>query len=101
QGQGAEQPWRTLQRRVEEAGASEEGLAYLQALRNAAASGDLLGGQLTLEWAPVRLLSDDPAKGLGRAPPEGLLTPELFETLGAAASRLDLVSAYFVPGEEG
>ena len=55
----------------------------------------------TLEWAPTRMISDDPAKGLGLAAPETLLPEKLKQTLGEPATRLDLVSAYFVPAAAG
>ncbi len=62
---------------------------------------NLLQGLLPLEWAPARIISDDPAKGLGRAQPRGLLTQTLRELFGSPLSQVDLVSPYFVPANEG
>ena len=55
-----------------------------------------------LEWAPARMVSDDPAKVLH--PPERKdlhMLPLLEAALGRPARELDLVSPYFVPTEEG
>src|SRR5437016_7793142 len=47
------------------------------------------------------MLSDDPAKGLGRAPEDALLWHRLEEILRAPMRELRLVSPYFVPGSAG
>src|SRR5690606_33051049 len=41
----------------------------------------LLAGELHLEWAETRMVSDDPAKGLGETSPEGRLTYQLGQIL--------------------
>jgi putative cardiolipin synthase len=56
---------------------------------------------LPFEWAATRLVSDDPAKTLNRAPDSSRLVPQLRDLVGAPAHTLDMVSAYFVPGETG
>ena len=61
----------------------------------------LLEGRLSLEWAPTTMVSDDPAKGLGQAPPDGLITSEMRRAIGDPQSSLDLVSPYFVPAAAG
>jgi putative cardiolipin synthase len=77
--------------------------AYMDALRESAFVRELIEGRLALalEWAPVRMVSDDPAKGLGRASPKGSVLHKLKEIIGEPAARIDLVSAYFVPAETG
>jgi putative cardiolipin synthase len=45
----------------------------------------------------THMVSDDPAKGLGLAAPEALLTERLRLCVGEPASRLTLVWPYFVP----
>jgi putative cardiolipin synthase len=62
---------------------------------------DLLQDALPIEWAPARILSDDPAKGLGRAKPQGLLTQSLFQLFGNPQHEVELISPYFVPASEG
>ena len=74
---------------------------YLQALRDTGFQQALLRGELVLLWARTRMVSDDPAKGLGQAGEEGLLSHRLREVLGTPVRRVALVSPYFVPGEEG
>ena len=75
--------------------------AYIRAVRDSPFVAELLEGRLPLVWAPTRMVSDDPAKGLGRAPPEGLITHELRRAVGEPESTLDLVSPYFVPTAAG
>jgi putative cardiolipin synthase len=52
-------------------------------------------------WAPVHMVSDDPAKGLGVAPPDALLLARLRQVIGEPAQQFDLVSPYFVPTGDG
>ncbi len=47
----------------------------------------LMEGTLELEWVPVEMVSDDPAKGLDEAEPEGLLIHQMEAALGAPGSR--------------
>lgn len=75
--------------------------SYAAAVAESAFVHDLHAGRLPFEWAPVLLLSDDPAKGLGRAREETMLWPRLRSALGKPALELQLVSAYFVPGTVG
>jgi putative cardiolipin synthase len=75
--------------------------AYMDALRNSPFVRELIEGRLALEWATTRMLSDDPAKGLGLAAPEALLLQKLKETIGEPTTEMELVSAYFVPAAAG
>ena len=61
----------------------------------------VLAGQLPFEWATTLMVSDDPAKGLGRAADEEVLWSRLAQILEALKRELELVSAYFVPGTKG
>ncbi|AEG92408.1 phospholipase D family protein [Ramlibacter tataouinensis] len=74
--------------------------AYLDAVRTSPFVSDLLQGRLALDWAPVRLVSDDPAKALGQGTATTLVE-QLNRVIGNPARRLQLVSAYFVPGAAG
>ena len=76
-------------------------VAYMTALRASPFVRDLIGGTLPMEWAPARLVSDDPAKVLGRAKREDLLPEKMRRIFGQPAARVDLVSPYFVPGSGG
>ncbi|HEX7034304.1 MAG TPA: phospholipase D family protein [Pseudomonadales bacterium] len=62
---------------------------------------DLLARRLTFHWAPTRMISDDPAKGLGLAESDAMLPHRLAERLGVPQRRLRLVSPYFVPADAG
>ncbi|MFL6673251.1 MAG: phospholipase D family protein [Massilia sp.] len=75
--------------------------AYTGALRNSSFVRDLLLGSLALEWAPTRMVSDDPAKGLGAAGPGVLMRDKLRQIIGEPVAELDLVSPYFVPTSAG
>ncbi len=76
-------------------------VAYVQALARQPFVRDLLSRTLDFEWAATKMVSDDPAKGLGRAASGGLLTDRLRQAIGGPTSELELVSPYFVPGSEG
>ena len=47
------------------------------------------------------MISDDPAKGLGRAPPEELFDEQLRRVIGEPASDVELIAAYYVPRTTG
>ncbi len=60
-----------------------------------------LPGLDQLQWTDVALVADDPVKGLGTARRDQLMITRLGEILGGVSRRLDLVSAYFIPGARG
>lgn len=74
---------------------------YIRALRTSDFITDLRSETLELEWTTIRMVSDDPAKGLGQHAPEGLLTQQLREVLGVPEEEVTLISAYFVPTSSG
>jgi putative cardiolipin synthase len=74
---------------------------YLDAIRRLPFIKDLLERRLALDWVPVRLISDDPAKALGRALPSELLISKLDDLLERPSQSLDVVSGYFVPTHTG
>ncbi|WP_156124339.1 phospholipase D family protein [Achromobacter sp. RTa] len=80
---------------------SPEAAAYAEAMRKLPFIKQLLQGELALEWADTRMVSDDPRKTLGTAPPEAMLPHQLQEIIGAPTSDLELVSPYFVPTASG
>ena len=75
--------------------------AYASKLRESTFVRDLVRGSLEVEWAVTRMVSDDPAKGLGQAAPETHLPEKLREALGQPVTQLRLVSPYFVPTATG
>ncbi|TDP28184.1 putative cardiolipin synthase [Idiomarina aquatica] len=74
---------------------------YIEALRQSDVVRNMLEGTLPLEWAESRMISDDPAKGLGQAEQDALLVSQMSEILGNPGTNLELVSPYFVPTEAG
>jgi putative cardiolipin synthase len=91
-----------LEARFASTRADPESVAFLEAARTTSLVRDLLGGRLALEWTLARAVYDDPAKTLDTtARTDVLLFPELVRTIGRPEKTLDLVSPYFVPGDEG
>ena len=75
--------------------------AYVAAVARLPFVRELVQGRLAMQWAPTRMVSDDPATGLGRARDRSLMVRQLADILGSPASHVDLVSPYFVPGAAG
>ena len=73
----------------------------LEQASRAPLAGKLLANKVLFEWTKVRMISDDPAKGLGRAQRDELLFSKLTASMGKPTRSLDLVSGYFVPGGAG
>ena len=74
---------------------------YLHKLETSQFMSSLDQRSLPLIWAKTRLLSDDPAKGEGKAPRHSLLPQRLFDVMGSPTERIDIISAYFVPTRAG
>ncbi len=74
---------------------------YVNAVRELPFLRELQEGRLEFTWATTRMISDDPAKGLGLARRDALLSTQLGALFGEPGARIDIVSAYFVPGKEG
>lgn len=77
------------------------GSAYAEAVAEAPVLARVLAGDDMLEWTTVTLVSDDPAKGLGQTGDGALLLARLPGLLAEPTDRLDLVSAYLIPGRAG
>jgi putative cardiolipin synthase len=76
-------------------------VAYTTALRDSPHVRDLVARHLAFEWAPVHMISDDPAKGLGLAASEHLVPQQLNEVIGEPATDVELVAAYYIPTGTG
>ncbi|MBB3994830.1 putative cardiolipin synthase [Sulfitobacter undariae] len=79
--------------------ASTDAEEFLSEMDNSAAR--YAQGVVEMEWTDVQLVADDPVKGQGVATKDQLMIMRLGAILGDATKRLDLVSAYFVPGKPG
>lgn len=74
---------------------------YTEAIARLPFVRDLEASRLALEWATTHMVSDDPAKGLGRAADDVQVAQRLREIRGASTHELQLISPYFVPTTEG
>lgn len=90
-----------LRRKAERVAGGEEADAYRAAIRALPLFNQLVEGELAFEWAPVRLMSDDPEKALGRARTKASVSGKLADLLEEPDEELLLVSGYFVPTEDG
>ncbi|WBU60358.1 phospholipase D family protein [Paracoccus albus] len=59
------------------------------------------GERPPLVWTDVSVVADDPLKGVGEVDRDKLMIFRLADILGDVQKRLDLISAYFVPGKNG
>lgn len=76
--------------------------AYLEAVQQTPLVQQLTRDEPVFRWAPAMLVFDNPSKTRSSSPPDdALLTPDLFNAVGPPTKSFDLVSPYFVPGEEG
>ena len=91
-----------LQAAFAKARADPASAQYLKAVIESPLLANLLNRSLDLDWTHARLLYDDPAKTLDRsARTDILLFPALMESLGKPVKSFDIVSPYFVPGDDG
>ncbi|HAH3629707.1 TPA: phospholipase D family protein [Escherichia coli] len=74
---------------------------YLRKMESSPFINHLVDGTLPLIWAKTRLLSDDPAKGEGKAKRHSLLPQRLFDIMDSPSERIDIISSYFVPTRAG
>lgn len=74
---------------------------YVESLRESPFITQLEQRAVEFEWLNVRMVSDDPRKGLGQAEKESLLIQQLQDIIGDPQIDVELVSPYFVPTETG
>jgi len=86
---------------LENATAAPEAQTYLDAIRESTFIRTLLESNPELAWSDVRMVTDDPAKGLGKIEGEGLLINQLDTILARPERSVVLVSPYFVPTKAG
>ena len=76
-------------------------LDYLDSIRRSPLVRRLLSGALALDWAPARMVSDDPAKALGRASGRSHIWSRITRSMAKPAHEMALISPYFVPTAHG
>ncbi len=86
---------------AEAARQSALGAGYQKAIRDNELADQIAARNLKFEWSEVTLFVDDPAKGLGNVKAEDLIVEQLIGFANESRQSLDLVSAYFIPGERG
>ncbi|TVR34071.1 MAG: phospholipase D family protein [Balneolaceae bacterium] len=74
---------------------------YINLIRESNFIYQLFNEELRLEWADVKLVSDNPLKVLNRTKPRQLLTNQIREAIGQPQKKVILVSPYFVPTKAG
>jgi len=94
-------PGAALEAHAAEVTAAPQTARYLEALRDTGLAAQIAAGTLALDWVPMRLVADPPAKAEGTADPAQWMAADLTAALGRAAREVDLVSPSFVPGERG
>lgn len=80
---------------------TERAQTYFKAILDSDFVHQTQAGSLPVEWAGVRMFSDAPGKGLGQVTDDGLLLPQLSESIGKIQAQFDLVSPYFIPTDTG
>ncbi|MDT0575171.1 phospholipase D family protein [Croceicoccus sp. F390] len=74
---------------------------YRQALQERPIFEALKEGALDLQWAPMRLIADDPEKVAGIGTRGSNMLADLSQMIGQPQEELDLISGYFVPTVAG
>jgi putative cardiolipin synthase len=74
---------------------------YLRAVDGSEVITALVAGTLGFEWVPVTLVNDLPSKTAGKARDSELLLTRLTASFGKPSRQLEIISPYFVPGDEG
>lgn len=74
---------------------------YVESLRESPLIKQLEQQSIEFEWLTVRMVSDDPRKGLGLAEKESLMVQQFQEIIGDPEVDVELISPYFVPTEAG
>jgi putative cardiolipin synthase len=80
----------------------EDAARYVESVRQTPLVQQLLSGQLAMEWTQAQVMHDHPDKVRNPIDRYDLqLLPLLQEVFGKVTRELDLVSPYFVPGQNG
>jgi len=76
---------------------------FVDALRGSSLGRKLVAGEVPMEWGTATLYADPPDKALSHSdtPRQEYLLDELKKMLERAQQRLQISSAYFVPGKRG
>lgn len=92
---------RVLLQQVNNVFSKPESLKYVMALKDTYFTSQFNSQNLSFEWTNIRLVSDDPIKGIGLNDDSDLLLYRLDKLIENPIKKLDLVSPYFVPAKVG
>lgn len=90
-----------LREQSEQIAASAGAQQYVESLRESDFIRQIEQRNIDFEWLKVRMVSDDPRKGLGNAEKESLMIQQFQDIIGNPKVDVELVSPYFVPTEAG
>ena len=90
-----------LEKRAARVLQDEAAAEYVSTLRESAFVTRLLAGELPLEWASTRMVSDPPGKVLADKASRRSMVHSLADVIGGATRQLHIVSPYFVPTKTG
>lgn len=80
---------------------NNEAERYRRATQDSPLLADILAGRTQLTWAPITMVSDDPAKAVEKCRKADMLSQQLTAALGEPRSRMVVVSPYFIPMKRG
>ncbi|MGR3615008.1 MAG: phospholipase D family protein [Paracoccaceae bacterium] len=92
---------KNLKAKADAARKTAVGAGYQKAIQENELADQIAAHDLKFEWSEVTLFVDDPSKGLGEVKSGDLIVEQLIEFAKTSQISLDLVSAYFIPGERG
>lgn len=98
---GDDEDLKALEARLAVTEQDAEARRFIMALNDSDFLRELLNQEVSFVWAPVEMVSDDPAKAQGLQEEQGLLSQQLALALGEPQKTVTLVSPYFVPGNSG
>jgi putative cardiolipin synthase len=90
-----------LRQQSEQIATSAGAQQYVESLRESDFIRQIEQHKIDFEWLKVRMVSDDPRKGLGNAEKESLMIQQFQDIIGNPSVDVELVSPYFVPTEAG
>lgn len=90
-----------LQRRLREIRDTPDAAEYLEDIESTKMMDELLAGDLSMEWVPIKLFHDEPGKVLERVDRSALMVNRVEALFREAEQCVDVVSPYFVTGKRG
>lgn len=80
---------------------TEQHQTFVDAIKSSEIAKDIKNRHLIDEWTNVTMISDDPSKSQGRFHDDELMISRLISILKSPQKKIDIVTPYFVPGDDG